>query len=153
MNSPKFVLAIFVLALPFFLTAQQAQRSKAPEEILDMHRGELVKFDTYLLRFEAAYEENELQSMEDIRLELLKIMEAEVAQLEQKPVAGKATPNRLDQQKSLLKQFKGEKLNAGRSKSENADDPAFLRQLNRFREQMQLEINDLEAQLKSNRHE
>jgi len=148
MKAPNVLLTFLVLTLPVLSTAQQIQRSLPAEQMLDARKGGLTDFENYLYRFEVAHQENDLPSMEDIRVELLKIMDAEVSQLEKRQAAGNAPATltaRVDLQKSLLKGFKNQKLTTLQNPS-STDRPAFLFQLHQFREQMQAELQELEGQ-------
>jgi hypothetical protein len=75
MKGQKFFPFFFLLALPFFSTAQQGQRSPSPEQLLEIKKGQLANFEEYLYRFEVALDEGELKSMESIRKVLVENME------------------------------------------------------------------------------
>lgn len=156
MKKSSILIAVFVLATPFFTLAQQKERALAPEEILAIQQGELAEFDNLAYRFEVAYGENELESMEDIRTEMLKIMEKEIAQLEKRYAEGKPAKTqleRLEMQKNHLSFFKSHKISDRKADLKTEERPVLLEHLDQFREQMQLELLDLQAELAANRHD
>lgn len=75
MKGQKFFPFFLLIALPFFCTAQEQQRSPSPEQQLDIKKGHLANFEEYLYRFEVALDEGELKSMESIRKVLVENME------------------------------------------------------------------------------
>ncbi len=75
MKGQKFFPFFLLIALPFFCTAQEMERSPSPEQQLDIKKGQLANFEEYLNRFEVALDEGELKSMESIRKVLVDNME------------------------------------------------------------------------------
>lgn len=82
MKRQKFSILFLLFALPFFTSAQDAQRGLTPEQSLEIQKGDLSNFEYYLLRFETAREENDLKSMESLRKELVKMMQKEIGAVE-----------------------------------------------------------------------
>lgn len=156
MKVSSILIAVIVLAFPFYSSAQQKERALTPEEILAVQQGELAEFDNLAYRFEVAFGENELESMEDIRTEMLKMMEKEVAQLEIRYAAAepvKSRLERLDQQKKHIAFFSNYKIADRQTDLNQNERPELLDRIDQFREQMQLELLDLQAELAANRHD
>jgi hypothetical protein len=139
MKSPSIFLAFFVLAVPFLAFGQQNQRSLTPEQLAAQRHGDLDNFDNYQLRFEAAYEENDLQSMDDIRAELVKIMVREVTVVQKIFLDDPANEQKHQlflNQHELFNDFTGQQTFTEKDLPENLKTAPFLTQLHSFREGM-----------------
>lgn len=143
---------IFCLASPFLSSAQQnsTSRTPAPEETLDQQRGELSGFNNLLFRYQAASEEGELQSMEDIRQEVLKMMDREIEQhralAAAKAKADKPADDWLQAQVSQRDLLKTTKLSLP-SKGEEVKE---LEAMRAFAKLMENDIAAFEAAMKAN---
>lgn len=99
---------------------QVAPRTPDAAQLLELQRGELEFFKTIVYRYEVAWEETDLQSMIELRDGLLKLMIAEVKQLEEKTGQPKSAIERLAQERACLKKIEAAPLNTA--------DPAFGKQ-------------------------
>ncbi len=148
MKAQSILLAIFVLTTPFMAFTQEKQRELMPEQQIDLRRGTLENFDNYLLRLEAAFQENELQSMEDIRTELVKIMAGEI-----KSTQKTFHENPLNQQASGLFKSQSQRLNdftaqqfyTLKDQPENQKTAPFFTTLNHFRQGITEAIQAMET--------
>lgn len=154
MKAPSFILSIFAIALPFFLQSQENSASNArtlPEaEILTAQWSEIEHFDYLLERFNAAWEEHEMQSMEDIRTEMLKGMDIELKQFNQRFTAKEKTPARANRGKTMLqqvemfRQYDFKKLFAESSEQKMKSGYEHLSSLfSQYRQQLVEEYEDL----------
>ena len=147
MKSPSIFLAIFVLLVPFLTFAQQTQRTSTPEQVLGLHQGRLTEFENYTHRFEVAYQENDLQSMGDIRVELVKIMVNELKanqKVHHENPSDEHASTLFKNQKQLLTDFAAEKIYTLNDLPENLKIAPFLTTLNTFREEMTGAIQAME---------
>lgn len=75
-----------------------------------MRKAEIANFKNYVFRFETAWAENDLQSMSDIRAELVKLMEKEIKQTEEKALVTENLKALVETQKGKLAKLKSNKL-------------------------------------------
>lgn len=124
---------LFLLAMPILTFAQQTTqptapqpvRTPSPEELAEMRKAEIANFKNYVFRFETAWAENDLQSMSDIRAELVKLMEKEIKQTEEKALANENLKALVETQKAKLTKLKNSKLStANESGGKTGNDSA-----------------------------
>ena len=77
MRIQNLLFALFVLFLPFSAFCQQ-QRTLTREENLELRLGALRNLEEMTYRFEVAWQEQDCSSLQEIRQELLRMMQAEI---------------------------------------------------------------------------
>mgnify|MGYP007002410443 CR=1 FL=1 len=140
MKAQSIVAVFLIMLLPVLSFAQQNQRELTPEQLLEARRGELANFDNYTYRYLVAAQEGDLQSMEDIRAEMLKIMESETANFEKQRLAdGK---ERMEKLRSVAAGFKTAQLELPKNSTEL---PASLDFIHQYRELVLAALQEMEA--------
>ncbi len=95
MKKANFIFWSIIFLSPFCLLAQESAsfptREISRADMLAIRWGQIERFDYLQQRFEEAWTENDLQSMEDIRMEMLKGMKMEREQFDQRFVQKKKT--------------------------------------------------------------
>ena len=155
MKSPSIFAVFFVLFVPFLAFGQQPQRISTEQQALELHRGRLADLENYTTRFETAYLENDLESLGDIQMELVKIMRDEIkASIKAQKGAeeNRRAAARIQIQKWLIQNFPFDKLFTEKDNPQKEKTPPFLSMLYSFRYEMQENIKDLEADLNPNQH-
>lgn len=108
MKAPSFVSFIFAIAFPFLLQAQEnnaySARTLPEADMLSAEWSRIEHFDYLIERFTAAWEEHEMQSLEDIRTEMLKDMEFEVKKVNLHYNGSAKSPARANREKTMRQQ-------------------------------------------------
>lgn len=148
MKAPSFALFIFLVFFPPCLQAQQetgsAGRSIPKAEILTARWGAIEHFDYLLERFNAAQLVEELQSMEDIRREILKTMDRELAYFDERFANRKKTKAQANRGKSMRKlttSFRQLDLKWVLASKPGVNQPSTL--FSQFRQHVVEELDDL----------
>lgn len=91
-------------------TDMQQSRPIDPVQLFETQRGEVELFKTLVYRYEIAWQENDAQSMIDLRDGLAEMMKAEIGQLQAMNDSSEATQDLIDNQLGCLKKLKATPL-------------------------------------------
>ncbi len=114
MKSRTIACLLFLSTLPLVSFGKQTdlQLSRPIDHVqaFETQRGEVELFKTLVYRYEIAWQENDAQSMIDLRNGLAEMMAVEIGQLQATNDSSEANQDLLDNQQSCLKKLKATPL-------------------------------------------
>ncbi|MEY3368431.1 MAG: hypothetical protein RI973_1586 [Bacteroidota bacterium] len=135
MRIQNLLFTLFVLSLPFSAFCQQ-QRTITREESLELRLGALRNLEEMTYRFEVAWQEQDCPSLQEIRQELLRMMQVETeacARLKPRNGREESLSAIREQQQQLIRELRDYKLPTAASEFPDGSGEGPLASIAAFR--------------------